>query len=150
MEPVKTPLQGNVARVAMTEAASDVLRHGHGICFAKAHLLAAVLRACDIPTALCYQRLARDDGNSGATCLHGLDAVWLDGSWRRLDPRGNKPGTTSAFDPACERLAYAIDPARGEADYREIYAEPLPCVLAALNGSATVAELDRNLPADRD
>jgi transglutaminase-like putative cysteine protease len=131
-------------------SASDVIRNGHGICFAKSHLLAAVLRAADIPAALCYQRLARDDLMPGATCLHGLNAVWLAelGRWHRLDPRGNKPGIDAAFDLDRERLAYAIDPARGEADFPERHAEPLPAILAALRGNPTIAELDCNLPAD--
>jgi hypothetical protein len=85
-----------------------------------------------------------------AFCLHGLNAVWLDGSWRRLDPRGNKPNTAASFDPDCERLAYSIDAVRGERDYRDVFAELLPCVLAALHGSCTVAELDRNLPTELD
>jgi transglutaminase-like putative cysteine protease len=131
-------------------SASDVVRLGHGICFAKAHLLAAVLRANRIPAALCYQKLARDDQGPGGTCLHGLNAVWLNGRWRRLDPRGNKPATAAPFDPDCERPAYQIDPARSERDYRDVIAEPLACVLTALRGSRTVAELDRNLPPDRD
>lgn len=76
--------------------------------------------------------------------------MWLDRSWRRLDPRGNNPNTAAPFDPDRERLAYSIDAVRGERDYREVYPEPLPCVLAALRGSRTVAELDRNLPPDRD
>ena len=129
-------------------SASDVIRHGHGICFAKSHLLAALLRRNGIPAGLCYQKLSRDDQGLGASCLHGLNAVWLDGSWRRLDPRGNRPGTAEPFDPICERLAYTIDPARGERDYNEVYAEPLRCVMRTLRGSRTVAELDRNLPPD--
>jgi transglutaminase-like putative cysteine protease len=139
----------DIAATEVSVSASDVLENGHGICFAKAHLLAAVLRACDIPAALCYQKLTRGDKAPQPTCLHGLNAVWLDGNWHRLDPRGNKPATAAPFDPSCERLAYAIDPGRGEADYHDIHAEPLPVVLAALKQSATVTELDRNLPADR-
>ena len=135
---------------AVSVSASDVIRHGHGICFAKAHLLAALLRANGIPAGLCYQKLARDDQGPAATCLHGLNAVWLDGSWRRLDPRGNKPATAAPFDPDRECLAYSIDTARGERDYRDVYAEPLLCVLKALRGSCTVAALDRNLPPDRE
>ena len=76
--------------------------------------------------------------------------MWLDGRWRRLDPRGNTPNTEAPFDPDCERLAYSIDGTRGERDYLDVFAEPRPCVLAALRGSRTVAELDRNLPPDRD
>lgn len=36
----------------VTCAASDVLKHGTGYCFAKSHLLAALLRANDIPAGL--------------------------------------------------------------------------------------------------
>jgi len=138
----------DVGAIEVSVSASDVLHNGHGICFAKAHLLAAVLRACAIPAGLCYQRLARDDQEPGTTCLHGLNAVWFGELWHRLDPRGNRPGTAAPFEPARERFAFAIDPGRGERDYREVHAEPLPCVMGALRGSATIAELDRNLPAD--
>jgi hypothetical protein len=45
-------------------------------------------------------------------------------------------------------MAHSIGAGRGERDYREVLA--LPRVLAALRGSRTVSELDRNLPSDRD
>jgi transglutaminase-like putative cysteine protease len=41
----------------VTLSASQTLREGVGLCFAKAHLLAALLRTEGIPTGLCYQRL---------------------------------------------------------------------------------------------
>ena len=41
----------------VTYKASDVLKYGTGYCYAKSHLLAALLRANNIPTGLCYQRL---------------------------------------------------------------------------------------------
>ena len=140
----------DIAAVEVSVSASDVVRHGHGICFAKAHLLAALLRACGIPTGFCYQRLARDEDRPGAMCLHGLNAVWLGetGYWHRLDPRGNKPETTMSFDPDRERLAYPVRADRGEHLYPDILAQPLPCVVEVLRRSRTVAELDRNLPAD--
>jgi transglutaminase-like putative cysteine protease len=131
-------------------SASDVLRHGHGICFAKAHLLAAVLRARGIPAGFCYQRLLLDDANPGRTCLHGFNAVWLGDlrRWHRLDARGNKPGIAAEFDLACERLAYPVRAGLGEHDYTEIYAEPPSCVVTALSGSASIIELNARLPAD--
>ena len=43
-----------------TCAASEVLRHKAGWCYAKSHLLAALLRANGIPAGLCYQRLAME------------------------------------------------------------------------------------------
>ena len=51
--------------------ASEVLAHGTGWCYAKSHLLAALLRANGIPTALCYRRLSVfDDG--APYCLHSV------------------------------------------------------------------------------
>ena len=44
-------------------AASDVLEHGTGFCYAKSHLLAALLRANGIPVGFVYQRLGGDDGS---------------------------------------------------------------------------------------
>jgi transglutaminase-like putative cysteine protease len=38
----------------VTCKASSVLKHGTGYCYAKSHLLAALLRANGIPTGLCY------------------------------------------------------------------------------------------------
>lgn len=58
-----------------TRSASDVLAHRTGFCYAKSHLLAALLRANGIPAALCYQRLRLDD--DGTFCLHGLNAIYL-------------------------------------------------------------------------
>ena len=52
----------------VTCKASDVLRHGTGYCYAKSHLLAALLRANGIPAGLCYQRLSV--GTGAATPRH--------------------------------------------------------------------------------
>jgi len=144
------PHSYDIGAPEVSVSASDVIRYGHGICFAKSHLLAALLRANGVPAGLCYQKFVRDDQGPANTYLHGLNAVWLDGRWRRLDPRGNKPNTAVPFNPDCERLAYRIDPVRGERDYRDVFSEPLPCVLAALRTSRTVVELDCKLPPELD
>lgn len=127
-------------------SASDVLRHGHGICFAKSHLLAAVLRACGVAAGLAYQKLGGDD----RMFLHGLNVIWLPDQerWIRLDARGNKPGVDARFSIGPEYLAYPITPDRGERDFTEIHAEPLPSTLAALRGSRTLTELAQCLPSD--
>lgn len=98
----------------VTCVASDVLKHGTGYCYAKSHLLAALLRANGIPAGLCYQRLTV--GADGPPfCLHGLNAVYLkDFGWYRIDPRGNKPGVKAAFCPPREQLAFP-HPAPGRA-----------------------------------
>ncbi|MBL0716467.1 MAG: transglutaminase family protein [Desulfosarcina sp.] len=73
--------------------------HGTGYCYSKSHLLAALLRANDIPAGLCYQRLTVSD-NKPPFCIHGLNAVYLEQhGWYRLDARGNKSGVTAEFCP---------------------------------------------------
>jgi transglutaminase-like putative cysteine protease len=128
----------------VTWRASDVLEQRTGICYAKAHALAALLRAEDIPTALCYQRLAHDDGSGHA--VHGLVAVRFRGAWHRQDPRGNKPGVAARFSLDGEELAWVPDPAAGEADHPLLYAAPHPAVLTALRGAPDRAHLWRTLP----
>lgn len=129
----------------VTCKASEVLEHGTGYCYAKSHLLAALLRANDIPAGLCYQRLTLgDDGHS--YCLHGLNAVWLQGyGWYRIDARGNKPGVDAGFSPPVERLAFSTAGPL-EADLPEIWPEPLPVVVRTLTAFRTVEEVFENLP----
>lgn len=129
----------------VTCKASDVLRHKTGYCYAKSHLLAALLRANGIPTGLCYQRLSV--GNSGAPyCLHGLNAVYLrDFGWYRVDARGNKPGVSAQFTPPKEALAFPIR-ASQERDLPEIWAEPLPVVVEVLERYETYDQVLANLP----
>lgn len=132
-------------RNPVTCKASDVLRARTGYCYAKSHLLAALLRANGVPAGLCYQRLST--GDSGAPyCLHGLNAVYLkDVGWYRIDARGNKPGVNARFDPPREALAFLIkDPQ--ERDLPEIWAEPLPLVVDALERHDTYDQVLANLP----
>jgi transglutaminase-like putative cysteine protease len=118
----------------VTCSASEVLEHGVGLCYAKSHLLAALLRAQGIPTGFCYQRLTLGDTPEQGYALHGLNAIYLatEGRWIRLDARGNKPGVCAEFSTSEERLAYVVQPALGECDYPTIYAQPHPVVLKAL------------------
>jgi hypothetical protein len=73
----------------VTCKASDVLIHGTGYCYAKSHLLAALLRANRVPAGLCYQRLSVSDADVPPYCLHGLNAVYLkEHGWYRIDYKG--------------------------------------------------------------
>lgn len=115
----------------VTVTASDVLVERVGLCYAKAHLLTALLRAQGIPAGLCYQRLSSAGVESGYV-IHGVVAVYLNSSWHRLDPRGNKPGVDAQFSLSDEQLAWSVDPARGEIDYPIVYESPVSSVLTAL------------------
>jgi transglutaminase-like putative cysteine protease len=129
----------------VTCKASDVLRHKTGYCYAKSHLLAALLRVNGIPTGLCYQRLSVGD-NGAPYCLHGLNAVFLrDFGWYRIDARGNKPGIRAQFCPPQEVLAFPIREPK-ERNLPEIWAEPLPVVVDILERSESYDQVLANLP----
>ena len=129
----------------VTCVASDVLQYRTGFCYAKSHLLAALLRANGIAAALCYQRLTISDDRP-PFCLHGLNAVYLaDTGWYRIDARGNKPGVNAQFTPPVEQLAFAII-TKGETDIDGIYAQPLPEVIRTLKIFDNVADVAKNLP----
>ncbi|MEF3117187.1 transglutaminase domain-containing protein [Streptomyces chrestomyceticus] len=123
----------------VTWRASDVLEQRTGICFAKAHALAALLRAGGIPAALCYQKL---------DTAHGLIALKLPGErrWVRQDPRGNKPGVDAQFRLDREQLAWPVRPELGEADYPWLFAEPHPAVLRCLQEAVDRPRLWQLLP----
>jgi len=133
------------SETVVTCAASEVLAQRTGFCYAKSHLLAALLRANGIPAGFCYQRLSIS-GDGPPFCLHGLNAVLLPAhGWHLIDPRGNKPGIDAQFSPLIERLAFPIQ-FPGEATFPEIHAEPLPVVIDTLRRYRTVAEVCANLP----
>ena len=121
-----------------------MLQHRTGYCYAKSHLLAALLRANKIPAGLCYQRLTITD--APPFCLHGLNAVYIaELGWFRVDARGNKEDVTAEFCPPIEKLPFATA-LEGEADLPEIWAEPLPDVVKVLTRSHSYQEVANNLP----
>lgn len=125
---------------AITCAASEVLREGTGFCYAKCHLLAALLRANGIPAALAYQRLRDGDG----FVLHGLVACQLpQHGWYLCDPRGNKPGIDARFTPPEERLAFS---GPGVVRVPGLFPDPLPAVVEALRKHRTYEAISANLP----
>jgi len=129
----------------VTCTASDVLKHRAGFCYAKSHLLAALLRANGIPAGLCYQRLTITN-DSPPCCLHGLNGIYLENrGWYRVDARGNKNGVDAHFSPPEEKLAFPII-SEGEADFPEIWAEPLSMIIDVLENSSTYDEVANNLP----
>ncbi len=125
--------------------ASDVLQYKTGYCYAKSHLLAALLRANSIPVGFCYQRLSMDDKGAPYS-LHGFNAVYLSKvGWYRIDARGNRKGVDAQFTPPKEQLAFRIQFPE-EADFQNILPEPLSVVVDALKAQRTWDGMLRNLP----
>lgn len=134
----------------ITAKASDVLKYREGICYAKSHLLAALLRGMGIPTGFCYQKLVLFDTPAEGYAVHGLNTVYLSGhrKWIRLDARGNKPGVGAQFSTDEERLAFTVRPELGEIDYLINHAEPHPKIVDCLMKSKDAGEMYRcGLPA---
>jgi transglutaminase-like putative cysteine protease len=132
----------------VTCTASEVLLHGTGICFAKSHLLAAMLRAVNIPAGFCYQVLRLDPPVDNEPVLHGFNAIYLAtlGRWIRIDARGNTNGINAQFSIRKEQLAFAMDPSADEFIYETIFAAPASSVVSRLKRYRTRSELWLDLP----
>lgn len=134
----------------ITCTASEVLKAGHGICFAKSHLLAALLRCKSVPTGFCYQKIILDDEISPFLVYHGLNGIFIKEykKWIRLDARGNKTGINAQFSIETEQLAFSIRPKMGEVDSFIVYHKPGIKVLEKLRKNKTRTELWNNLPTE--
>ena len=132
----------------VTCTASDVLRQGTGICFAKSHLLAALLRAVAIPAGFCYQALRLAPPENNELVLHGLNGVYLAslGRWIIVDARGNKNGCNAQFNVEREQLAFAMDPSAGEFIYSTIFSAPIDAVVERLQKYDSRQKLWLDLP----
>ena len=137
----------NADEVAVS--ASDVLKTGHGICHAKAHLLAAILRCKGVPAGFCYQKLILDDDNAPVFISHGLNGVYLRefDKWIRLDARGNRSDDDARFSVEEEKLAFPVRVDKGEEEDLTIYPDPKDFVIKSMRESKTRTELWINLPA---
>lgn len=136
---------GDIKADITTCKASDVLKYKTGWCYAKSHLLSALLRANNIPVGFCYQRLSCGEYKEDIYCLHGLNAVYLKKyGWYRIDPRGNKQGVDAQFTPPVEKLAFILE--KNEYDLAEIYTKPLDIVANSLQFQKSYEEMLNNLP----
>lgn len=134
----------------LTCSASEVLAEGHGICFAKSHLLAALLRCKSIPTGFCYQKLILDDETAPILIYHGLNGVYIKEykMWIRLDARGNKEGVNAQFSLESEQLAFPIKAEKGEEDGFVIYPDPDIKILQKFKNNKTRTGLWDDLPTE--
>jgi transglutaminase-like putative cysteine protease len=128
-----------------TVTASEVLKYGTGWCYAKAHLLAALLRANSISTGFCYQRLSCSEYKPDIYCLHGLNWIYIKKyGWYKVDVRGNKEGVDAQFTPPHEQLAFALG--EHEFDMNDNLAEPLDVVVEALKKYKSYEEMICHFP----
>lgn len=129
----------------VTCSASETLKDRAGFCYAKSHLLVALCRAQGIRAGFGYQRLSIS-GVGAPFCLHGFTVIDLgEHGWRRLDPRGNKPGISTEFSTTKDSLAF-VPTVAGETTLEAIFESPLQVVVDALRTHRTGEALLSKLP----
>ena len=121
----------------VTVSASDVLREGVGICWAKCNLLAALLRANGIPCGFSHQRLTLGDTPDTGYCIHSLNTVYVSAldRWIRLDARGNTDKIRAEFSLEEEILAFHVIPENDEYDYHDNLPRPVEALMKVLEES---------------
>ena len=114
------PHSWDIRAEIVSKKASEVLINKTGICWAKSCLLAALLRANEIPSGISYQLLTRaDNDTSDGYIIHAFNTVYIEqlDKWIRLDARGNKENVNAQFSLDEEHLAYETRSELGEIDY---------------------------------
>lgn len=137
------PHTKDIGMQVVTCDAISVFEEGTGICFAKSHLVAAMMRHAGIPCGYCYQ-IFEDPAGNEEFVLHGLNAVFLKETqqWHRIDPRGNRDLINGQFSITDEKLAFP------EMTFLDdcVYAQPLEEVITGLNNADSIAALWKRLP----
>ncbi|MBR1703543.1 MAG: transglutaminase family protein [Lachnospiraceae bacterium] len=118
----------------VTVSASDVLREGVGICWAKSNLFAALLRTNGVPCGFSHQRLTLGDTPDTGYCIHSLNTVYVSAldKWIRLDARGNTDKIHAEFSLEEEVLAFHVIPENDEYDYHDNLARPVEALMRVL------------------
>lgn len=128
----------------ITVTASEVLKYGHGLCMAKAHLFAALLRVLNIPAGFCYQTLVQPS----IRFVHGLNAVYdtQRKQWYRIDIVGRHSKEPLSYTPGQDLLFYTPRRNLQIIEHPWIYSKPHPTALSYLRGFHRLADALEHLP----
>lgn len=137
------PHSADIGMSSIPYVASDVLNQKHGVCFAKAHLLAAILRCKDVPSGFCYQKVILNEEQPEKLAYHGISGVYIEelNRWIRLDA-----GTGGEFSLKEEHLVFQIREEKGEKDSYMIYPVPDRNVIECLQRSQSLCILMESPP----
>ncbi|MEW6352575.1 MAG: transglutaminase-like domain-containing protein [Thermodesulfobacteriota bacterium] len=137
----------DIAAEVVTCSASEVLSERTGLCYAKSHLLAAMLRSRGIPAGFCYQVLRKNEQDT-LLVLHGFNGIYLASRarWIRVDARGNTDDINAQFGIETEQLAFPVRPELGEFTYETIFVTPAAGVVHALRKYRRTSDLLRDVP----
>lgn len=109
------PHSWDIGADVVSKSASEALENGTGICWAKSCLLAALLRANEIPSGISYQLLAISDDASDGHIIHALNTVYINDRWIRIDARGNAGPERFSLDE--DLMAFDVRSEMGEVDF---------------------------------
>ena len=140
------PHSWDIKTEVVSRTASDVLKNKTGICWTKSCLLAALLRANQIPSGISYQLLTRADDAIEGYMIHALNTVYIKdlNKWIRLDARGNKENINACFSLDEEHLAYSTRSEFGEIDYQDNHADLDERLVNILMESENIFEIRTN------
>ena len=130
----------------ITAKASDVLIHNTGICHAKANLLAALLRAQNIPVGFCFQHITLSDDDSLGYCVHCYNAILINDRWIRVDARGNTNGKNAQFSLTEPQLAFSNRSNYDEYFLEGIYSKPHLDTMVMLEQANSLQDVIDNIP----
>lgn len=130
----------------ITAKASDVLAHTTGICHAKSNLLAALLRAENIPAGFCFQHITLANDDSLGYCVHCYNAIFVDNHWIKVDARGNTNGKNAQFSLETPVLAFQNRKDYDEYFWKGIYAKPHADTMKMLEKAKSLQDILDNIP----
>ncbi|SDA50781.1 transglutaminase-like domain-containing protein [Methanobrevibacter millerae] len=103
----------------VSKNASEALINKTGICWTKSCLLAALLRANQIPSGISYQLLTLAEDDSQGHMIHALNTVYFEGKWIRIDARRNNENSDVEFSLDKDYLIFEPRSEFGEIDYMD-------------------------------
>ena len=130
----------------ITAKASDVLIYNTGICHAKANLLAALLRAQNIPVGFCFQHLTLSNNDLLGYCVHCYNAIFINNRWIKVDARGNTNGVNAQFSLTEPQLAFFNRSSYNEYFWKGIYSKPHLDTMRMLEKANSLQDILDNIP----
>ena len=138
------PHSWDIGTNIVSRTASEVLINKTGICWTKSCLLAALLRANEIPSGISYQLLTIAEDDSEGHIIHALNTIYVKDSekWIRIDARGNSGNLNTNFSLDKDQLAFQVREEFGEIDYNDNNADLDERLVNALAKTENLFEID--------
>ena len=140
------PHSWDIGANVVSRTASDVLKNKTGICWTKSCLLAAILRANNIPSGISYQLLSLSETGNQGHMIHALNTVYIENSCKliRHDARGNINNENNEFCLDNNQLAFEARSELNEIDYNDNNTDLDERLIKTLNENENLFELKIN------